>query len=107
MQDSIDNDMHPDSRSDLTVKLLALYDINRGYIDEAEKFLCAEQNAHDASSKQSISREDIDRLYSHVFVLEHIAKLLYEEFLMNRSGRQPEWTQAERRQASNHESTQC
>lgn len=70
-------------KNDLTVKLLALYDLNKSYIDEAEKFLAA--SSHNARN-ETLLPGDIDRLYSHISVLEHVAKLLYEEFLLSKNG---------------------
>jgi hypothetical protein len=81
----------PQKDPGLQEKLLALYDLNKSYIDEAEKFLSAASKTSTAECrKDSLNREDIDRLYSHVFVLEHIAKFLYEEFFTNKNGGLPE-----------------
>jgi hypothetical protein len=72
-------------RTELTKKLLALYDSNKGYIDKAEKFLSpSSQKEFESCRKENLEREDIDRLYAHVFVLEHLAKLLYEEFVVHK-----------------------
>ncbi|MGZ5801745.1 MAG: hypothetical protein ACXWJZ_14050, partial [Burkholderiaceae bacterium] len=80
--------------NDLTVKLIALYDLNKSYISEAEKFLSpSSREISDGSHKKNLTREDIDRLYSHIYVLEHIAKLLYEEFLIDKNGGLPEWSE--------------
>jgi hypothetical protein len=106
MPEKNNDNMNPNDRSSLIVKLLALYDINRSYIDEAEKFLCSSTQKMTAQSgKQSIGHEDIDRLYSHVAVLEHIAKLLHEEFLINKNERASECpgNNESRLNARNHE----
>jgi hypothetical protein len=92
-------------KNDLTLKLLALYEINKGYIETAEKFISAA--VHKTSTEpqnESLTREDIDRLYSHVFVLEHIAKLLYEEFLINKKGGLQQWSKdgIDRRKIQSH-----
>ncbi|HEY8102816.1 MAG TPA: hypothetical protein VIF82_18915 [Burkholderiaceae bacterium] len=81
----------PQKKNGLQEKLLALYDLNKSYISEAENFLS--KNSKKLSGeyrKESLRKEDIDRLYSHIFVLEHIAKLLHEEFLTNKNGGLPE-----------------
>lgn len=92
MPTSTSTDTQP-KKSDLQEKLLALYDLNKSYIDEAEKFLSITPNTSSSESRnESLKREDIDRLYSHIFVLEHIAKLLYEEFLINKNGGLPKWS---------------
>jgi len=94
MSTSICTSTQSTEANDLVVKLLALYDLNKSYIDEAEKFLSpAAQEISDGSNKKNFTREDIDRLYSHIYVLEHIAKLLYEEFLINKNGGLPEWSE--------------
>jgi hypothetical protein len=75
----------------LQEKILELYELNKSYINEAEKFLLAtSQGSTTESNKESLHKKDVERLYSHVFVMEHIAKLLYEEFLINKNGGLPE-----------------
>jgi hypothetical protein len=105
MSNPIDKSTPLTEKNDLTIKLLALYDLNKSYIETAEKFLSESMNKTSPESRNgSLTREDIDRLYSHVFVLEHIAKLLYEEFLINKKGGLPKWPKNEidRRKIQTH-----
>lgn len=81
-----ENSTNVQSQAALTAKLLALYDSNKNYIDEAEKFLTIAQPKLADTYKDKLTREDIDRMYSHISVLENVAKLLQEEFLMNKNG---------------------
>lgn len=80
------------TQESLQIKLLALYDLNKSYIDAAEKFLSdSSKKSHGEFRNETLMQKDLDRLYSHIFVLEHIAKLLYEGFLIERNGGLPEW----------------
>ena len=82
-----ENNMIAQTKDTLSVKLLELYDSNKSYIDEAEKFLSIPSHTKQIDSHDcSLTEADIDRLYSHINVLENIAKLLSEEFMMKKGG---------------------
>jgi hypothetical protein len=91
-------------KNELAAKLLSLYESNLDYINTAEKYLSAKcPKDSDSERGPHLTKEDIDRLYSHVYVLEHIAKLLYEEFFITKNGRLPPWKEGDldRRDAKN------
>jgi len=84
--------MHYFEGSGLSEQLKSLYDLNKSYIDLAERFFSnSAEITSNKNEKGELARDDIERLYSHVFVLEHIAKLLYEEFIVNLNRGLPEW----------------
>lgn len=85
---SILENMHTiNQKKKLTAKLLALYDLNKRYIDEAKTSL---STSHGTAS-ETLMQEEIDRLFAHISLLEHAAKLLHENFLLSKHGQQPNW----------------
>jgi hypothetical protein len=55
---------------------LLLYASHKGYFDNASRYL---DDLSHHPEKETISREDIDRLYLHIAVLKSVEKMLREE----------------------------
>ncbi|MGZ3241441.1 MAG: hypothetical protein ACXWJK_14415 [Burkholderiaceae bacterium] len=82
MSEPIRSTEQSDTKDQLSKKLWEFYSLNKSYIDAAEKYLAKPSGVESTDTRcENLTRNDIDRLYSHISALEHIAKLLYEEFL--------------------------